>query len=133
MRRIPREGVRLRCCTRLLPGLHPDDAHQVATPVVVHVIHRTVQGYVLVVEQRLKLEPNVLFLSLNAPLEQEVAIKVFVANPWRCILDITFRKPGFVTMTRLQHTSCQRPATSKLLTLMDLKMLPIDIPANRIV
>ena len=65
------------------------------------------------------------FLSLNAPLEQEVAVKVFVANPWRCILAITFRKPGFVTMTRLQHISCQRPATSKLLTLRDCKMLPI--------
>jgi hypothetical protein len=114
-----------------LPGLHPDDAHQVVRPVVV--IHGTVQGCVFVVEQRLKLEPVVLSVSLNAPLEQEVAIEVFVASHWRCILDITFRKPGFFTVTRLQHTSCQRPATSKLHTLMDLKMLPIDIPANRMV
>jgi hypothetical protein len=117
----------------LLPGLHPDDAHQVVTPVVV--IHGTVQGCVLVVEQHLKLEPIVLFLSLNAPLEQvqEVAIEVFVANHWRCILDITFRKPGFGTMAGLQHNSCQGPTTSKLLTLIDLKMLPIDIPTNRII
>ena len=35
-------------------------------------------------------------------------------------------------MARLQHTSYQGPATSKLFTSIDLKMLPIDIPANRI-
>ena len=87
---------------------------------LVVVVHGTLQRCVLVVKQRLKLEAIVLFLSLNAPLEQEVAIQVFVANRWRGILDITFRKPGFVTMTRLQHTSCQMSATSKLLTLMDL-------------
>ena len=97
------------------------------------VIHGTVQGCAFVVGQRPKLGPVALPLSLNAPLEQGVAIEVFVANHWRCTLDITFRKPGFSTVARLQHTSCQRPATSKLPTLMDLKMLPIDIPANRMV
>ena len=90
-------------------SLHPHNAHQIVTLVVV--VHGTLQRCVLVVKQRLKLEAIVLFLSLNAPLEQEVAIQVFVANRWRGILDITFRKPGFVTMTRLQHTSCQMSAS----------------------
>ena len=79
------------------------------------------------------MEPIVLFLSLDASSDREVAIDIFLANLWRCILDITFRKAGLGTMARLHHTSCQGPATSKLLTLIDLKMVPIDIPANRVV
>ena len=132
VRCIPREGVCLRHCKRLLPGLHPDNAHQIVTLVVV--FHGTLKRSVLVVEQRLKLEPIVLLLSMNAPLEQEIAIEVFVGNHWRRILDIMFRKPSFVTMARRPAThQLQWPATGELLTLMDLKMLPIDIPVNRIV
>ena len=121
VRCTPREGVCLRHCKRLLPGLHPDNAHQIVTLVVVP--HGALQRCVLVVEQRPKLGQIVPLLSLNAPLEQEIANDVFVGNHRRRILD-TFRKPGFFTMARLQHTSCQRPATSKLLTLMDLKRRP---------